>query len=205
MNFTSVYVVFLFISIIYRIQQLGKSYKYEPKPGKVYAKTNYGILLGLYLLITVGSVLEYFYCQYFRSFYQEINLIVSGIGFLMYLGVIPLRVKAINALGVYMSPDIKIVDDHKLIRYGPYRYLRHPLSLYVMIEVMGFTLIPNSYFSCLVALIIFCPFVIYRIYLEEKALIEKFGQEYIDYKKEVYALIPIKRRRRVGSDLESRI
>jgi protein-S-isoprenylcysteine O-methyltransferase Ste14 len=110
----------------------------------------------------------------------------------MYAGVIPLRAKAVEALGKYMSPDIKIVEDHKLIRTGPYRYLRHPLTLCVMMEVIGFTLIPNSYFSLIAALIIFCPFVIYRMYLEEKALIEKFGQEYLDYKKEVPTLLPLR-------------
>lgn len=200
MNFTLVYVAFIITSTIYRILQLGKSYKFEPKPGKVYAKTSYSILLALYLMIIVGSILEYFYCRYIICLRPEVNLLISGIGFLMYAGVIPLRVRAVETLGRYISPDIKIVEDHKLICAGPYRYLRHPLALYVMIEIIGFTLIPNSYFSLIAALIIFCPFMLYRIYLEEKALIEKFGQEYLDYKKQVYALLPLKRVKQQGEE-----
>lgn len=194
MDFTIAYVGFLFIFIIYRIQQLGKAYKFEPRPGKVFAKISYSLILSLYLLIAIGTIFEYFYCRYIIFLRQEVNLIISGIGLLMYVGVIPLRAKAIEALGIYMSPDIKILDDHKLICHGPYRYLRHPLSLYVMIEIIGFTLIPNSYFSLLMALIIFCPMILYRAYLEEKTLIKKIGQEYIDYKKKVCAFIPISKK-----------
>jgi len=192
-NFTIFYIIFIIISTIYRFRRITKSYEAQPKPGKVYASISYALMLCLYLLIWVSSVAEYFYFQIISPG-RKINLLVSGIGFLMYVGTIPLRARAAKTLGKYLSPDIKIMDDHKLIKEGPYEYLRHPLTLCVIIEVFGLTLIPNSYYSFLVAVFIFLPYTIFRTYLEEKALIDKFGQEYIDYKKQTYAFLPVRKR-----------
>ncbi|MDI6703192.1 MAG: isoprenylcysteine carboxylmethyltransferase family protein [bacterium] len=197
--FTQLYIGFIVISIIYRIRRLLKSYEVEPHEGKVYAGLTYPILLALYLIIAVGAILEYFYCRYIISTRVRVNLILSGIGLLMYVSVIPVRAKAVVALGKYMSPDIKIMEDHKLIKSGPYGYMRHPLSFCVTIETIGLTIIPNAYYSLIATLFIFIPFVIYRAYLEEKAMIEKFGDEYLNYKKEVYAFLPLKRISRKGS------
>jgi protein-S-isoprenylcysteine O-methyltransferase Ste14 len=44
----------------------------------------------------------------------------------------------------------------------------------------------------LIALLGFMPFMLFRVYLEEKALIKWFGEEYLKYKKEVFGLLPIK-------------
>ncbi len=197
MNFTIIYVSFLLISTIYRLRRITRSYDTEPKHGQVYTPISYAILLGLYLLIWISSMAEYFYFQNILPV-RKINLIISGIGFLMYVGIIPLRTWAAKTLVKYLSPDIKIVENHKLIKEGPYEYLRHPLALCVIIEVFGLTLIPNSYYSFLIALFVFFPYMFFRIYLEEKALIEKFGQEYLDYKKEVYAFLPIRKSNRLS-------
>ncbi|MEW5767818.1 MAG: isoprenylcysteine carboxylmethyltransferase family protein [bacterium] len=193
MNFTYFYVVFLLLSTAYRIKRLIKSYEVEEREAKVYSPMSYPILLLLYLLITIGSILEYFYFRYIIFVREEINLIVSLIGLITYVSVIPIRTKAVAALGRYMAADIKIFEDHKLIKEGPYRYLRHPLSVCVIIEAVSLTLIPNSYYSLIFALLVFIPFVLYRTALEEKALIEKFGQDYIKYQGEVYGYLPLKR------------
>lgn len=193
MNFTIIYVSFLIISTIYRVRRISESYSAGPGPGKVYVPIYYPLFLCFYLLIWISAVAEYFYFQNIFPV-RKINLIISLIGFLMYVGVIPLRAWAARTLGKYLNPDIKIIEDHKLIKEGPYKYLRHPLSLCVILEVTGLTLIPNSYYSFLIALFTFIPCTLIRIPIEEKTLIEKFGQEYLDYKKEVYAFLPLKKR-----------
>lgn len=192
MNFTLIYLAFLIISTIYRFGRITKSYETESSPGKVYFPSSYPILLALYLLIWIGAVSEYFYLQYINPD-REINLFISTIGFLIYVLTIPLRDVSAKTLGKYLSPDVKILDDHQLIKEGPYRYIRHPLALCVIVEVIGLTLIPNAYFTLLFCLLIFTPYIIWRTYLEEKALTEKFGQAYLDYKKEVSAYLPFKK------------
>ncbi|OIP39659.1 hypothetical protein AUJ95_05260 [Candidatus Desantisbacteria bacterium CG2_30_40_21] len=195
-NFTTAYIVFIVLSTIYRLRRITKSYAGEEKPGKVYEHISYAFMLMLYLLVTIGSIFEYFYSRYIIHVCpQEVNLTVSLIGLIMYVGIIPARAWAIRHLKEHVSHDIKINDDHRLVNDGPYRFVRHPLALCVIIEVIGFSLVPNSYLSALSAVVLFVPFMLYRIRLEEQALIEKFGCEYIDYQKGVAMLIPWKHRR----------
>jgi protein-S-isoprenylcysteine O-methyltransferase Ste14 len=79
--------------------------------------------------------------------------------------------------------------DHQLITKGPFSIIRHPLYVsYIMILIgLGFILL--NFWILIPAL-----FVIIGIYptakAEEKVLIEQFGDEYLDYKKEVGMLFP---------------
>ncbi len=190
MTFTILYIIFIVLSTTYRLRRITRSYSVEGKPAKIYGHFSYAIMLMLYLLITLGSIFEYFYCRYVLQDRHEVNLIISLIGLMMYVGVIPLRAWSLSHLKEHVSHDIKINDDHRLIKDGPYRYVRHPLALCVIVEVIGFALVANAYFSALIAIGLFLPFMLYRIRLEEKALIERFGYEYIDYQKKVDRLIP---------------
>lgn len=195
MTFTTTYIAFIIFSIFYRVGRITKSYSNEEKQGKVYAPLSYAIMLMLYLLIIIGSIFEYFYCWYVISLRNEVNLIISLVGFLMYVGAIPIRAWSIKHLKEHVSHDIKINENHRIVKDGPYQYVRHPLALCVIIEVIGFTLISNSWFSTLATVVIFLPYMLYRIHLEETALIDKFGYEYLDYQKEVGMFIPWRWRR----------
>lgn len=190
MNFTAVYVGFLIISVVHRIRRLSISYAQKKEPAEVKKSLSYAIMLFVYLLIFLGSVVEYFFINYGKG----INLIVSCVGLILYLFVILLRDEAIKSLGRHISPDVEIKRDHQLVKDGPYRYVRHPLALCVTLELIALALIPNSWFSLLGVILIFFPFMLYRIRIEEEALIDKLGQEYLDYKKEVSVIFPIRRK-----------
>lgn len=187
MNFLNCYVAFLFFSSLYRIKRLGQSYSQPTTQGQVFAGYTFALLLFLYILVAVLAVVEYFYFQ------RPIDYWITGLGLSLYVAVIPLRNWAIRVLGEAMSPEIEIRPQQKLVTDGPYRYLRHPLSVLVIIELIGFTLVPNSYYSLLAVFILFIPFVVYRIRLEEKVLRANFGEEYNRYQQQVYAFFPLRR------------
>ncbi len=178
------------LSTIYRVRRLSRSYARPTGRGKVYYPFSYTVVITVYMIIVLSAVLEFFVI---RGGYG-INWGATISGLIMYVAVIPLRAVAIKALGENMSPEVEIKKDHQLIKTGPYSYMRHPLVLYVLIELTGFTLVSNSYYSCLGVLLVFFPVMLLRISLEEQALIDRFGDEYLQYKKEVYALLPIKKR-----------
>ena len=56
----------------------------------------------------------------------------TQIGFFTYLGAamiiagLAFRAWAVNTLGKYFTATVQIVEDHKLIRTGPYGIVRHP-------------------------------------------------------------------------------
>lgn len=80
------------------------------------------------------------------------------------------------------APRQVVVSDFKR---GPYKYLRHPTHFGVFVMIIGFSLIINSLFSILFSII---AYIFVRVLFqkkEEKYLENKYGQVYLDYKKEV--------------------
>lgn len=71
--------------------------------------------------------------------------------------------------------------DHLVIT-GPYRWCRHPLYLSFMVIVLGIDLMFGSPFGVLVTLFLAVPSTIYRARLEEKALADRFAEEWEAYK-----------------------
>ena len=140
-----------------------------------------------YPLLIFGSVGEYFLIP------RKINLWISGIG----VGIVAVRIWlkwwAMFTLGEYWSVHIEIRESHKLVKEGPYRYLRHPAYLSNLLAYFGIPLIANAYYTLIGALVIYVPLNLIRLYLEEKELIRKFGEEYKDYCEKVPALFPIRK------------
>lgn len=90
------------------------------------------------------------------------------------------------------SPSDEFTKADRLVVSGLHAYVRHPIYSALILIFVGYSLVqpmPSSLVH-LGMLIIYLPI---GIYLEEKKLIEKFGQGYIDYKKKIPALIPRKK------------
>lgn len=155
--------------------------------GEIKLKWSFKVLTTVYILCMIASVIEYFVVR------RNISFLVTGIAFFMYLTGAVSTHWAIKTLGGYHSVHIEIRNKHPLIKNGPYRYLRHPYYLGVMLQLLGIVLIPNSYFSFVFSLLVYVPLMFIRVRFEEKAMIEKFGDEYLQYMKEVPGLIPVRR------------
>jgi len=181
--------VFLFIIGVIAVQRAIESYLPDAKKLKGVKTAKWtGIAFSItYLLLICGSVGEYFLIP------RKTNLWISGIG----MGIVVLRTWlkwwAMLTLDEYWSVQIEIRESHKLIKDGPYRYLRHPAYLSNLMAYLGVPLIANAYYTLIGALIIYVPFNLIRLHLEEKELVKKFGEEYEDYRKKVPALLPIRK------------
>jgi protein-S-isoprenylcysteine O-methyltransferase Ste14 len=72
---------------------------------------------------------------------------------------------------------------------GLHRYVRHPLYIGTFMALWGlFLLLPLL--SILISNLVITVYTILAIPLEEKKLIKEFGNDYLDYRKSVPALIP---------------
>lgn len=186
MRFTVFYLIFIGIALIYEFKAESGIKKREGQ-GKVFHSWSYYLMATTYTLLLLGSVVEYFICK------RNINLIITFLGMTMYILGHLLRNWSIKALQNFWSLHIKVKKEHELIKEGPYKYVRHPNYLAGLFKGFGFVLIPNSYYMLLYTIGIFLPVRLIRIYLEEKELISKFDKEYLDYKKEIYGLLPLKK------------
>jgi protein-S-isoprenylcysteine O-methyltransferase Ste14 len=94
-----------------------------------------------------------------------------------------IRYFSIKALGKFYSVNVRIADEHKLVSTGIYKYLRHPLYLVGLLENIFYPLACSAYYTAILLFLIDTPAILYRRNAEEKALIEKFGSYYVEYKK----------------------
>jgi protein-S-isoprenylcysteine O-methyltransferase Ste14 len=101
-----------------------------------------------------------------------------------------LRAWAIRELGPYWSLHVEIRDDHPLVETGPFRWVRHPAYLSMLLELLSGPLLLGSWYSLWVILFLFLPTLWWRARLEERALVEKFGERYRQYQQETPAFIP---------------
>ena len=181
--------LFLIIIGAIVVQRLIESYLPNSKKlkGVKLAKWTWIAFSVTYPLLIFGSVGEYFLIP------GKINLWISGIG----VGIVVVRIWlkwwAMFTLGEYWSVQIEVRESHKLVKEGPYRYLRHPAYLSNLMEYLGVPLIANAYYTLIGVLVIYLPLNLIRLHLEERELIRKFGEEYEDYRKEVPALLPIRK------------
>lgn len=114
-------------------------------------------------------------------FYPGIALMVLGIFF---------RQWSISLLGGFFSALISVQEGQTIIRKGPYRYIRHPSYTGAIMIVTGIGLAILSWGAVFVLLLVSFAVYGYRIRIEEKALVAKYGEEYISHVKETKMLIP---------------
>ncbi len=108
---------------------------------------------------------------------------------LIVLGLI-LRWTAILTLKKYFTVNVAILSNHKVIQKGIYGFIRHPAYTGSLLSFLGLGI---SFSNWLSSVVIFLPIIvafIYRIKVEEKALVEAFGDEYLNYCKVTKRLIP---------------
>ena len=115
--------------------------------------------------------------------------LLNGLGLAAFLGGTVLRQVGKRTLGKYYSYGLRTFKEQKLIRHGVYRYVRHPITLAAVIYTPAMPLALSSLYGFLMMLVI-VPLFLYRIGIEEKMLIEKFGSEYMEYMKRTKKLIP---------------
>jgi len=118
------------------------------------------------------------------------NLIVSYIGFVIYLSAGILVIVGRVQLGKFGSGELITEEDHKLNTEGVYKYIRNPMYSGALIAVIGFGLVFRSIITLLIVSIFYFIVFKMRIDEEERLLYEVFGEEFTNYKKNSKKLIP---------------
>ena len=87
------------------------------------------------------------------------------------------------------SVSVQKKEDHKLIRKGPYRFIRHPIYSGLLVLFLGNAIIVGDYRGLIAVGIVFISFWL-KLKKEERSMMDLFGDEYKDYMKKSKALIP---------------
>ncbi|MGZ7095408.1 MAG: methyltransferase family protein [Methanobacterium sp.] len=130
------------------------------------------------------------------SYYFAANSIAMLPGWTYYIGIslmilgILLRQWSIWVLGRFFSGVVGVQENQKVIDRGPYAYVRHPSYTGALMILVGIGLAVQSWGAAIMLIVLFAIAYGYRIYVEEKAMISQFGDEYIQYAKRTKRIIP---------------
>jgi protein-S-isoprenylcysteine O-methyltransferase len=111
-------------------------------------------------------------------------------GLIVLVIALAIRWTAIYTLGKSFSSNVAILDSQKLNRSGLYRYVRHPSYLGLLLVFLAVGLHSRNSISFFIAVVPTTAALLYRIRVEESALLRAFGEEYASYSKQVSRLIP---------------
>jgi protein-S-isoprenylcysteine O-methyltransferase Ste14 len=101
-----------------------------------------------------------------------------------------LRVSAKVALGRYFTYTVMTSSDQPVITSGPYRSLRHPSYTGILLIVIGAGAVWGNWLGLGVLTLMTLVGLVYRIHVEEKALLEELGERYRTYAEHHKRLIP---------------
>jgi len=153
----------------------------------------------------IFAIKVFYFVPMFIYMYVIINL--ENIFIHTYIGIILnfigsfLVVKAKNDLGKYHTWTGHILSSTRIITNGIYAFIRHPLYTGIYTFIIGAIImsINNHSFSFYSIVIIMAFIFSVMIFLaitalrESDFLHEKFGEDFVDYKKQVHAFLPIRR------------
>ena len=97
-------------------------------------------------------------------------------------------VQTLSALG--QGTPAPMAATQRLVRAGPYRYSRNPMTLGAGLFYLGLAALAGSWIVFGLVLLIFISLLTYIYIHETKELAERFGVEYLQYRKEIPFLFP---------------
>lgn len=92
-------------------------------------------------------------------------------------------------LGRHFSIQVTIQEDHQLITRGPYRVLRHPRYLGIIVFNIGIALVFRSWLALILALLL-ALVLLWRIQDEEALMRQEFGAAWETYSHNSWRVIP---------------
>ena len=143
----------------------------------------------VFMLLVTVKILNFSDWLYFVKSSTAIqwHLFVPGM-VLISLGII-VGAAASTVISVSTIADMRTKRQDNLVTQGIYAQIRHPLYLAALLLFIGMALVyplPEiSVFSSA-----FCGYILLGSYLEERKLIEQYGQAYITYRKKTGFLFP---------------
>lgn len=180
-------IVLSFISILMFISQPELNLK-QSIEGRRTDRYSILFILAAGLLSQIMSVLEWGYWDAGVS--GEYNTLMTWCGILLMAFGMTLRIWAIRHLNKYFTATVRIAEDHRLVKTGPYAIVRHPSYLGAYFAIVGSAVFLNTIVGTIAAATLMAIAYKYRIDAEEKVLINEFGEEYSDYIRSTPAVIP---------------
>lgn len=112
-----------------------------------------------------------------------VGLVLMGVG-------IAIRQWSVALLGQFFTIDVRVHPDQAVVEEGPYRWVRHPSYTGMLVTFLGIGLALGNW-AALAALIVLPTIgLVYRIRVEEQALLDGLGEPYRHFAASRARLVP---------------
>jgi protein-S-isoprenylcysteine O-methyltransferase Ste14 len=164
-------------------------------PKETEAKRDRLSLLGIFLQM----------CAYFLVWFQppwkpflppvavlsgSVGIAFSAFTLALAAGSVWLTASAVRTLGTQWAVAARLIEGHKLVTAGPYRFVRNPIYTGMLGMLVATGLAMERWTALIVAVVLFAVGLVIRVRSEENLLRAAFGKEFEDYAKRVPAVLP---------------
>ena len=115
-------------------------------------------------VVIFGCIAEYVW----RGMRPNWPLMVAGV--VLGLASFVIRRRAIAALGEFWSMHVEVRDTHRFVQDGPFRLVRHPVYLSLLLELVSLTLLCGAFFTMTLIPLAFVPILLLRLTSSEAVI-----------------------------------
>jgi protein-S-isoprenylcysteine O-methyltransferase Ste14 len=177
-------VVILCLFSVYWSKEAKNSKPAESSESKA-SRTFHLIVLNAGVLLLIFS----FNLPGFRKPILPASPILRAIGVVVELAGFALAIWARRTLGSNWSGEVRIATGHQLVRTGPYQWIRHPIYTAVLAMYVGILMVSGEVHA-IVGLAMIVLAYLRKIRMEESILAAQFGEEFLAWRRDTWALAP---------------
>jgi protein-S-isoprenylcysteine O-methyltransferase len=142
------------------------------------------LVVGVYLIFAKGTGIPWLDRQLVL-----VSIPIALVGLVTVLMGVVFSIWARVMLGGNWSNSVTVKEDHTLVRRGPYRIVRHPIYSGILLGMIGSALQRGEIRSFVGIVICGLSFWL-KTRAEEQFMVQRFGEEYLQYCHQVKALAP---------------
>jgi protein-S-isoprenylcysteine O-methyltransferase len=176
------------LGLIYVVSELGLTLKKRSKAGEARGQDR-GSLRLLWIVIGLSTFLAFNVAYWFPAARMGAGFVMRYLGVALFVAGLSIRWYSIIHLGRFFTVNVAIAADHRLIDTGPYRFVRHPSYTGALMAFLGLGLCLDNWASLLVMVVPVFLVFLWRMRVEEAALLRGLGDPYRDYMNRTKRLI----------------
>jgi protein-S-isoprenylcysteine O-methyltransferase Ste14 len=169
------------------VLELRQSINHRPEG----VKANWGSEVLFRLIVGVGALLASVISGVAQSATIRPAALVDGIGLVLFWGGISLRLWSFRTLGRYFTFTVQTSSDQPVITDGPYRVIRHPSYAGLLLVIVAAGLFIGNWWSLVCLTVAIAGGLVFRIRVEERALMQNLGDGYRVYAATHKRLVPL--------------
>lgn len=120
----------------------------------------------------------------------ELPMWAGWVGTVVFAGALVLLWRSHVDLGRNWSPKMVIREEHSLVTGGIYKYMRHPMYSAHFLWAIAQILLLHNWIAGPAFLVTSVPLYLFRVPVEERMMLDRFGEEYKLYMSRTGRMFP---------------